>query len=146
VLTEDYRSAVRDAFEEVWNQGKVAVLDGLCAPTYLYHDPFRPDVRTLEDLKRYVTEVRSYFPDFHLTIEDLIGEGEQVVVRYTWRGTHTGDFVKPMPLPATGKQVTVTGIYMSRAVDGKAVEAWNVADNFGLLQQLGLLPVPQPVG
>ena len=146
MLTEEYKSGTRYAFEEVWNQGKVAVLDELCAPTYIYYDPFRPDVRTLEDLKHYVTEVRSYFPDLHLTIEDLIVEGEQVVVRYTWRGTHTGDFGKPMPVAATGKQATVAGIYISRAVEGKAVEAWNVADSLGMLQQLGLLPVPQPVG
>jgi predicted ester cyclase len=63
-----------------------------------------------------------------------------VVVRYTIRGTSTGDFVTPMPLPATGKQVSVTAIGIIRFAGGKGVEVWNQADNLGLFQQLGLIP------
>ncbi len=145
--TETNKANVRRAFEEVLNQGKVAVLDELLAPNFIYHEPTRPDVRTLEDYKRYVTEIRSAFPDIHATIEDMIAEGEQVVVRYLWRGTNTGDIVTPtMRFPATGKQVIVTAIMIGRAVEGKAVEIWLQADSLGLFQQLGLIPVPQPVG
>ncbi len=69
-----------------------------------------------------------------------------MVIRWTWRGTNTGDIVIPMHIPATGKQVTVTGITISRFAGGKSVEDWHLADYLGLYQQLGLIPVPQPVG
>lgn len=128
------------------NQGKVALLDELFAPNFLYHDATRPDVRTLEDYKRFLTETRSAFPDVHFTLEDVIAEGEELVVRWTMRGTNTGDIVTPMHIPATGKQITVTGIGIGRAVEGKTVELWNEQDYLGLFQQLGLIPAPQPVG
>lgn len=145
--TEDIMATVRRFFEEVLNEGKVALLDELCAPNFLYHDPALPDVRTLEDYKRFLTETRSAFPDLHFTLEDVIAEGGLVVTRWTMRGTNTGDFVLPtMRIPATGKQITLTGIGISRTVDGKTVELWNEQDNLGAFQQLGLIPLPQPVG
>ena len=145
--TEENKALVRRVIEEGWNQGHVAVFDELSAPNWVYHDPGNPDVRTLEDYKRYVTEVRSAFPDFHSTIEDMIAEGEQVVARWTWRGTNTGDIVMPtMHIPATGKQVTVTGISIGRFAGGKGVELWIEMDTLGLFQQLGLIPMPQSVG
>ncbi len=144
--TEDNKAKERRLFEEGLDQGKVAVFDELCAPNYIYHDPDLPEVRTLEDFKRYVTEARSEFPDLHMTIEDMIAEGDKVVTRWMWRGTNTGDLVTPMHIPATGKRVTVTGITIGRFAGGKKVEAWTQSDNLGLNQQLGLIPVPQPVG
>ena len=145
--TEDNKAAVRRGFEEGWNQGKVAVFDELSAPNFLYHDPTWPDVRTREDFKRYVTAVRSAYPDIHFTIEDVIAEGEQVVTRYMWRGTNTGDLVTPtMHRPATGKHVTVKGISISRFAGGMQVELWNQGDYLGLYRQLGLIPVPQSAG
>ncbi len=144
--TVDNKATVRRIIEEGWNQGKVAVFDELCAPNYIHHDPGRPDVRTLEDYKRFVIEVRSEFADYHLTIEDLFAEGEQVMLRWTMRGTNTGDFVRPMHIPATGKQITETGITVVRFAGGKVVEDWHQSDLLGLFQQLGLIPVPQPVG
>ncbi len=147
MFMEDIKAKVRRTFEEVLSQGKVTVLDELCAPNFLYHDPSQPDVRTLEDYKRFFTEFRSIFPDLHVTIDDMIGEGDKVVVRFTWRGTNTGDFVMPaMHLPATGKQVTVTAIVILRLAEGKAVEFWGQFDNLGWFQQLGLIPAPQAVG
>lgn len=145
--TVDNKATVHRFVEEVWNQGKVAALDELCAPNFILNDPDRPDLRTLEDHKRWVTETRNAFPDLHLTIEDLIVEGEQVVVRWTMRGTNTGDLVTPtMHVPATGKQVTMTGITIVRFAERKEVEHWHLGDNLGLFQQLGVIPVPQPVG
>jgi steroid delta-isomerase-like uncharacterized protein len=127
------------------NQGKVAVFDELCAPDFIFHDPDRPDVTTLEDFKRMLTEGRSACPDFHLTIDDLIATDEKVVLRWTWRGTNTGDIVAPtMRIPATGRQVAVTGISIIRFAEKKEVEHWHLEDNVGLFVQLGLIPVPQP--
>ncbi|HEX9133781.1 MAG TPA: ester cyclase [Ktedonobacteraceae bacterium] len=145
--TEDNMATARRLIEEVWNQGKVALINELCAPNFILHDPDRPDVRTLEDYKRWVTETRSAFPNFRLTIEGMFAKGEEVADRWTLRGTNTGDLVTPtMRIPATGKQVTVTGLSIVRFAGGKAVEHWHLADYLGLFQQLGLIPVPEPVG
>jgi steroid delta-isomerase-like uncharacterized protein len=145
--TEDNKSTVRRLIEEGWNQGKIAVFDELAAPNWIHHDPAQPHVRTLEDFKRNVAATRSAFPDIHFTIEDVIAEGDKVILRWIRRGAHTGDLVTPvMRLPATGKQVTVTGMTIFRFADGKVVETWNQSDRLGLFQQLGLIPVPQPVG
>jgi steroid delta-isomerase-like uncharacterized protein len=140
--TEDNKALVRRVIEEGWNQGNIAVFDELSAPNWVCHDPGVPDVRTLEDYKRFATETRSAFPDFHLTIDDLIAEGDQVVVRWTARGTNTGDIVTPMHIPATGKQVSVTGITIDRFAGGKLVEIWQQWDTMGFMQQLGVIPAP----
>src|SRR5689334_4004098 len=78
---EENKATVRRLTEEVWNQGNVAVFDEFNAPNFIYHDPGAPDVRSIEDYKRWITENRSVFPDLHFTIEDLIAEGDQVVGR-----------------------------------------------------------------
>jgi steroid delta-isomerase-like uncharacterized protein len=140
--TEDNKAIVRRFIEEGWNQGHVALFDELTAPHWTYHDPSFPNVRTLEDYKRWTTETRSAFPDMSSTIEDMIAEGDRVVVRTTIRGTNTGDIVTPMHIPATGKQVTASGMTIVRFAGGKGVEVWNQTDTLGLFQQLGLIPVP----
>ncbi len=144
---EDNMAIARRVFEEVWNQGKVALLDELLAPNFILHDPDRPDVRTREDYKRWVNETRNAFPDLHGTIEGMFAQGEEVADRWTMRGTNTGDLVTPMMrIPATGKQLTMTGLSIVRFAEGKIVEHWHLADYLGMFQQLGLIPVPQPVG
>ncbi len=67
----------------------------------------------------------------------MIAEGDRVVVRYTLRGTHTGNY---MGIAPAGKQVTQTGITINRFANGKAVELWGNVDDLGLLQQLGAIP------
>ena len=140
--TEENKVTVRRAIEEGWNQGQVAVFDELNAPDFLYHDPGAPDVRTNDDYKRWVTERLSAFPNLHVTIEDLVADQDQVAMRWTLRGTHTGDLVTPIPLPATGKQITVPGITIVRMAFGKAVEVWSQGDTLGFLQRLGVIPAP----
>ena len=135
--TEDNKAIVRRWTEEGWNQRNWAVFDELAASNWVYHDPSLPNVRTLEDYKRWATETRDAFPDNHVTIEDMIAEGDTVVVRYTTRGTHQGNF---RGIPPTGKQVSGTGMFIDRLVNGKAVEQWINGDDLGLLQQLGVIP------
>ncbi len=72
-----------------------------------------------------------------LIAEDMIAEGDKVVVRSTFRGTHKGDL---MGIPPTGKQVTMPLILIYRIADDKIVEHWMQADALGLLQQLGVIP------
>ena len=76
------------------------------------------------------------FPDYQTVINDLIAESDRVVARITMSGTHTGNF---MGVPATGKWVEFTGIYIARIADGKIVEHWGEEDGVSLLSQLGVL-------
>jgi steroid delta-isomerase-like uncharacterized protein len=76
------------------------------------------------------------FPDYRTDIDDLIAEGDKVVARITMSGTHTGSF---MGMPATGKYVEFTGIYIARIANGKIVEHWGEEDGVSLLTQLGAL-------
>ena len=144
--TEDNKALIRRLIEEVWNQGNLAVFDELYAPDFIFHDPGLPLVRTREEDKRWIAGILKAFPDFHLTINDLIAEGDQVVVRLTACGTNTGDILAPSPHPATGKQVTLTGIAIARISNDQFVEIWHQVDWLGMFQQLGLIPAPGQAG
>ncbi len=94
-----------------------------------------------EELKHHIAQFETTFPGYQLTAEEMIAEGDKVVVRSTFRGTHKGDL---MGIPPTGKQVTMPLILIYRIADDKIVEHWMQADNLGLLQQLGAIPAPTP--
>ena len=136
--TADNKAKARRFFEEVWNQGNLAVVDELVAATFVDHGLF-PPVQGLEALKHYVEMYRTAFPDMHFTIEDLISEGDTVVARYTGTGTHQGTL---LGVPPTGKAVIVTGINITCYENGKVVEGWNNFDTLGMLQQIGAIPTP----
>jgi predicted ester cyclase len=79
------------------------------------------------------------FPDIHVTIEDLIAEGDKVVARWTGGGTNTGEM---MGMPPTGKAFKVTGVNTFRISGGKVVDTWVNFDTLGMMQQLGIVPTP----
>lgn len=81
----------------------------------------------------------SAFPDSTVVIEDMLGEGDKVVSRYIYKGTHQGEL---QGIPATGKQISVPGIAIDRIAGGKIVERWDVLDQMVLMQQLGVIPAP----
>ena len=144
--TEENKALVRRLVEEVWNQGNLAIFDALYAPDFIFHDPGLPQVRTREEDKQWIAGILRAFPDFHITIEDLIAEGDQVVVRLTARGTNIGDLRVPAPHPATGKHVTITGNIIVCVANGQFMEIWHQVDWLGLFQQLGLIPAPGQAG
>jgi predicted ester cyclase len=129
---------------EVANRGNLtellAMIDELFAPDFVFHDSNIPiptgGIRSREDYKQFVTGFQAAIPG-QFTIEDLIAEGDKVGARYTYRGTNQGQW---RGVPPTGKAVTFTGTITYRIVDGKAVEAWQNADNLSVLRQLGILP------
>ncbi|MCA1666204.1 MAG: ester cyclase [Thermomicrobia bacterium] len=92
-----------------------------------------------EGLRQALGLFAAAFPDWQTTIEDLIAEGDKVVLRGVGRGTHRGAF---MGIAPTGKQVTLPGIHIMRIADGKIVEHWAQLDDLGLMQQLGMAPAP----
>jgi steroid delta-isomerase-like uncharacterized protein len=77
------------------------------------------------------------FPDSRVTIDDMIAEGDQVVTKKTFRGTHEGEFAG---IPPTGKTVELQFVDIMRVHNGKIVEHWNCIDQLSFMQQLGVIP------
>jgi len=142
-LSTEENKELHNRLTECWNQGNVALLEELLAPDFIHHDPDRPDIRSREDYKRWFAEGHSLFPDFHLTVEIVVAEADKVAGHWNWHGTNMGDFDLPAPAPATGKQVSVSGMNIFRFAGGKIAEEWFQADTMGLMQQLGFVPVPE---
>ena len=129
----------RRIFDDVINKRNLDLLDELAAPDYIEHNPL-PGQRTgIDGLRDRYTILFNAF-DFQFTIDDVIAEGDKVVLRWTHAGTHVGEF---LGMPATGRSYRTTGIEIWRVEDGKLVEHWDVVDVFGQLMQLGLIPQPQ---
>ena len=101
---------------EVLNGGNLALIDELVRPDHVDHFPPGPDLHGPQALRQFIGATRAAFPDLHLTLEDQIVVGDQVVARWTARGTHRGPF---MGVPATGRAVVVSGLSLHFFVDDK---------------------------
>ncbi len=131
------KDIVRRLGVEPW-EGNLGVIDELVAPNYVGHDAAMPeDTQGPEGIKEFVGTYLAGFPDGKITIEEQLAAGDLVATRWTGRGTHQGEL---MGIPPTGKQVTVSGITISRVKNGKVVEEWSNWDTLGMLQQLGVVP------
>lgn len=130
-----YQSLAHRVIEEFWNQGQLALADELFAADYVRYDPATPNIGTgLDAAREAVTSYRTAFPNLRLNIEDLLADGDKVVLRWTARGAHLGDLRGTAP---TGKEITITGITIFRIADGRIAEEWVNWNILGLLQQLG---------
>jgi len=94
----------------------------------------------LEGLKETLRGLRTAFPDLHFSVEEQITEGEKVLTRFEWTGTHRGEFVG---VPATGRSVKVWGMVIDRFEDGKIKDTRIIMDMLGLMMQLGVFPPPR---
>jgi len=141
---ERNKATFRRYVEEVWKDEKLDIADEVFAEKYLSHQSDGTALeRGPEDVKKFVKEYRSAFSDIEDIVEDMIGEGDRVVTRWTLRVTHTGEF---RGIPATGKRITITGIGIFRfSEEGKVVESWDSLDQLGMLRQLGVIPEPEGV-
>jgi predicted ester cyclase len=117
---EENKRTVRRIYDELWNERRLEVADEVIAEgsvnfdTGLAPTPFDP-----EDMKSTVRMITAAFPDNHHAVEEVIAEGDAVVVRCTLSGTHEGQF---MGIPPTGRRIEVTEIHIYRPENGKAVE------------------------
>ena len=134
--TEDNKSLLRRAWDEVYGKGRLDVIEELVLDDVIAHEP-DGDVRGVEEFKRYLATYFAAFPDTSVTIEDVIAEGDKVVSRYTVRGTHMGTTEEYGP--PTGKQIVIEGITLYHFKSGKLVEMWDRYDNLAVMQQLGLM-------
>ena len=132
-MNEDMKDLVRRMYEEAWNENRLEVIDEICAPDYVGIGPYGNE-HGPEAVKRGVANRRVAFPDIHVTIEDMVAEGDKVVARLTFRGTHKGEF---QGVSATNKEVTWSGIWIYRVAGNKLVERWHNYDMLGLMQQIG---------
>ncbi len=105
------------------------------APEYISHRPGGD--MPFEGFVQYQISRLKAFPDLSATVEDIIAEGQKVMVRFIVRGTHLDMF---RGIPATGKKIELGGIGIERCAGGKIVESWYYSDTFGMMQQLGMIP------
>jgi steroid delta-isomerase-like uncharacterized protein len=136
---EENKAIFRRYVEEVGNNGNLDLADEIF-DRYRAHQPDDSVLeRGPEDVRRFIGEFRTAFPDVHTDIEDMIAEGDKVVTRWRMRGTHEGEFRGIAP---TGREMEITGIGIFRFSGGKVVESWDNFDQLGMLQQLGAVPTP----
>jgi len=133
---EANKMIVRRMFEEIFNQGNLALVDPWVAATFVNHAA-PAHMPGPESLKEHVVLLRTAFPDLHFTVEELIADEERVAARVTFSGTHRGVF---RGFPPTDKSFVQSQMHVIHFVEGKAVGHWAVRDDLGLMQQLGLIP------
>jgi predicted ester cyclase len=150
------KEIVRRFYEEVFNQRNVDAfaerslweIDELVHPQFLNHDPTPVASRDPESMKQFIHTITQAFPDHHHAIfqrkgfanEDLIAEGDKVVMRCTLTATHQGLFPGFLDMPPTGKSICQRQIHILRVRDGKVAEH---RDDLTMMQQLGLIPQPE---
>ena len=126
---------VREFIDDVLNQGNFEATGKYFHEDVVEQAPFpgqRPGLSGLKDLLR---GFRTAFPDIRWSVEEQIEEGDKVVSRFVWSGTHRGEF---LGVPATGRQVSVWGIAIDRIVEGKIKESRIILDALGLMVQMGV--------
>jgi steroid delta-isomerase-like uncharacterized protein len=137
------KEIVRRFYEEVFNQRNVDAIDELVHPEFVNHDPTPVASRDPESMKQFIHTMTQAFPDHHHAIEDLIAEGDKVVMRCTLTATHHGLFPGFLEMPPTGKSICQRQIHILRVRDGKVAEHRVVRDDLMMMQQLGLIPQPE---
>ena len=139
---EENKALVRRFVEEVFNQGNLAAVDRFLAAEYRDANALPGQEPGREGAKRAFSLYQEVFPDLRYTIEEMIAEGDTVVTRVTFRGTHRGAF---LGIPPTNRQVSVPAVHITRLVEGTIREHWSLMDDLGLMQQLGVVPAaPTP--
>ena len=124
--------------EEVINQGRLERADDLVASDFVELDPLPGQQQGRDGLKEVIGGIRAAFPDIHWVLDEMVAEGDKVVSRFTWSGTHRGVF---FGIPATGKSISVKGVVIDHVVAGKMVDSRILMDSLSMLQQLGAIPV-----
>jgi predicted ester cyclase len=134
---EKNKSLIQRYFDEM-NRGNGSYLEEYLGENYIYHGSMLDLDK--EGFKAQHETFLNAFSDINASAEDMIAVGNKVVTRWKILATHTGDL---QGLAPTGKEVTITGIVITRVENGRAVEEWESFDQLGLMQQLGAIPLPQ---
>ena len=136
---EENKAVLRREMEELYNHtGNLDAVEEIIAPDYVSYEPTSGQTRGIEGAKQFAATFRQAFPDLENTIDDMVAEGDKVVVRFKARGTHDGE--TEAFGPATGRRMEITGITIKRVSEGKIAEAWTNFDALSMMQQLGMIP------
>jgi steroid delta-isomerase-like uncharacterized protein len=142
-MTPEERNLGHRSHTEWLGKGDMEVVHELFAENCDVHSRYIPPQMShgIEAFKGYATFLRSAFPDIKITDESTVAEGDKVSIRWSFEGTHSGEF---FGVPATGKRVGMSGFDIFRIQDGKIQELWLEDDFLTLFQQLGLVPPAGP--
>lgn len=139
--TDDHKAIVERWFQ-AFNDRDLRAEEAARAADFVAHIPGAPPLDN-HGWQAFIAAFFAGFPDFKLTVEDVVAEGDRVAVRWLFHGTHQGEF---QGIPATGKPVTISAMEVNRIADGKVAEHGAMLDQLGLLQQLGAIPAPGQAG
>ncbi len=142
-MSRTNKDVIQAFLEDVINQGRLERANDLVKEDFVELDPLPGQEQGREGLKTVIHALRSAFPDMHWVVNEMVAEGEKVVTRFVWTGTHRGAF---LGIPATGNSVEVKGVVIDRLEHGKMADSRILMDTFGLMQQLGVVPAPPPAG
>ncbi len=129
----DYNSLIRRYYSELWNAWSTTALEELISPNIAFRGSIGTAVHGIEEFKQYVNTIRSAIPDFHNHIEEIIGEGDKVVARLTYTGTHRGEL---FGISGTNKRITYQGIAIFQFGGGKIVSGYVLGDTESLKRQI----------
>ncbi|WP_222913407.1 ester cyclase [Natrinema sp. SYSU A 869] len=135
---EENKRLARRFPEEVATEGKVDLIDEICAEDVIGHNPLG-EIHGRDELKDHLESLQTAFGEFSATVEEVIAEGNLVAMRVTLQGTHAGEF---MGVDPTGTEFEVVNMVFTRVKDGQIVERWVQPDMLGLMQQLGVIEQP----
>jgi steroid delta-isomerase-like uncharacterized protein len=135
--TENNKAVVGRFLEEVINQNRMDRADDLVVEDFVELDPLPGQRQGREGLKEVLGMMRAAFPDIHWAVEEMVAEGDTVVTRFIWTGTHRETF---LGVPATGRSVTVKGVVIDQLADGRMSRSRILMDSLGMMQQLGVIP------
>ncbi|HUK33498.1 MAG TPA: ester cyclase [Vicinamibacterales bacterium] len=131
-IAAENKALVRRFYKEVYVDWNMAFADAVVSPQFTSHDWPESGPTGSKAFRDYYAALRSAVPDARYEVDDLIAEGDKVVVRWRLLGTHKGDFRGIAP---TGRQIVLKGIAIYRVQDGKLIERWVVSDLHGLLEE-----------
>ena len=138
MAVEENKALVRREMVELFNHtGNLDAVEEIIAPDYVSYEPTSGQTRGIEGARQFAATFRQAFPDLENTIDDMVAEGDKVVVRFKARGTHDGE--TEAFGPATGRRMEITGITIKRVSEGKIAEAWTNFDALSMMQQLGMI-------
>jgi steroid delta-isomerase-like uncharacterized protein len=144
--TEESRAVVLGGFEELWAERRPETAEKWFTPDLTFQTTIQPEpFRGPDGFREFYGQISGGFPDYDIKVDDVVAEGNKVVLRFTFRGTNKGDY---FGIPSTGKPVVMRFIEIFTVRDGQIAEIWHVANVLDVMQQLGFLPksgLPKPV-
>ena len=131
------KALLQEMVDQLWNPQPSTTFERYYTDDFRNHDPSAPAETTREELQQAALDIAVGFPDYSVTILDMVEEGDKVAKRFVFRGTHSGPY---QGIPATGRSVESTGVCIYRFAGDKVAECWWSRDVLTMLQQMGVVP------